>query len=215
MMNNKLFKIIGDAVKNAEKNGGDLTTKNLKYVAHVASEISSKTGVDFDDLFTEGVIAMRKCEEKYDPSKNDNFTKFCATSVRGYMMNYVNRQCNLVHIPVNHLKGFKAGQERTSEAASVSYNHIDSMDYDTLGYVNDDIFHKDKFEILLNGLDTLDENSKIAVKMKLRLDEYAGLKKNSMKVIAEELEVPVYIANQIYKNAIQKLTKYCQAEINS
>lgn len=214
-MDNKLFKMIGEAVKKAEENGGDLTTKNLKYVATVATDISAKTGVDFEDLFAEGVIAMKKCEEKYDPAKNDNFTKFCATHVRGYMMNVVNRQSTLVHIPVNHLKGFKAGQEKTSEASAVSYERIDSMDYDTLGTVSDDIFTKDKFQILMDGINSLDENSQIAVKMKLRIDEYSNLKKNSMKIIADELEVPVSIANKIYKEAIRKLTKYCQSEYNS
>lgn len=214
-MDSKLFKIIGDAVKRAEETNGDLTSKNLRYVATVAQDIASKTGADFDELFAEGVIAMKKCEEKYDSNKNDNFTKFCASSVRGYMMNYVNRQSSLVHIPVNHLKGFKAGQDIKNEAASISYNHIDSMDYDTLGSVDDDIFNRDRFEILLEGLNRLDENGRIAIKMKLRLDEYSNLKKNSMKAIADELEVPVTIANKIYKEALQKLTKYCTAEIGA
>lgn len=214
-MDSKLFKIIGDAVKRAEESNGDLTSKNLRYVATVAQDIASKTGADFDELFAEGVIAMKKCEEKYDSNKNDNFTKFCASSIRGYMMNYINRQSSLVHIPVNHLKGFKAGQDIKNEAASISYNHIDSMDYDTLGSVDDDIFNKDRFEILLEGLNRLDENGRIAIKMKLRLDEYSNLKKNSMKAIADELEVPVTIANKIYKEALQKLTKYCTAEIGA
>lgn len=214
-MDSQLFKSIGKAVKNAEKNGGDLTTKNLKYVATVANDIALKTGADFDDLFAEGVIAMKKCEEKYDPEKNDSFTKFCALHIRGYMMNVVNRESNLVHIPVNHLKGFKAGQEKKSEAAEISYNHIDSMDYDTLGSVEDDIFKKDKYQILMDGIANLDENARIAIKMKLRLEEYSNLKKNNMSVIAEELEVPVSMANKIYKDALQKLTKYCRAEYNS
>lgn len=213
-MDSRLFKMIGSAVKHAETHGGDLTTKNLKYVAKVASDVAKRTGADENELLGEGVIAMRKCEERYDPEKNDNFTKYCATSVLGYMMNYVNRQSNLVHIPVNHLKGFKAGQESKTEASSVSYSHIDAMDYDTLGYVDDDIFKRDKFEILMNGINTLDENSKIAIKMKLRIGEYSNLKKNSMKAIAEELEVPVNIASKIYREAVQKITKYCRAEIN-
>lgn len=213
-MDNKLFKIIGETVKSAEKNGDDLTSKNLKYVAKVAKDVASKTGADVSDLFAEGVIAMKKCEEKYDPEKNDNFVKFCATSVRGYMMNFVNRQSSLVHIPVNHLKGFKSGQESRDEVSEISYNYIDSMDYDSLGIIDDNVFNRDKFEILMEGLNTLDENARIAIKMKLRIDEYSHLKKNSMKVIADELEVPVNIANKIYKEALQKLTKYCRAEIN-
>ena len=49
--------------------------------------------------------------------------------------------------------------------------------------------------------------------MKLRLDEYANLDKINMHVIADELEVPVNVANRIYKEALDKLSKYCQAEV--
>ncbi len=212
-MDSKLYKLIGKAVDKAEKNGGDLTTKNLRYVVKIATDMSAKSGVDFDELFAEGVIAMKKCEAKYDPEKNDNFVKFCASSVRGYMLNVINRQSSLVHIPVNHQKGFKAGQETKSEASKLSYEHIDSFNYDTLGVTDSDAFTTDRYQILLDGVRQLDENSQIAIKMKLRMGEYETLKKNSMQVIAEELEVPVNIASKIYKEAMTKLTKYCRAEI--
>jgi DNA-directed RNA polymerase specialized sigma subunit len=114
-MDSKLYSEIGAAVKRAEKNDGDLTTKNLFYVAKVAKDLSSKTGADFDMLFSEGVIAMKKSEEKYDPEKNDSFVKFAGVSVRGYMLNAINRQGSLVHIPVNHQKGFKKGQEAEAD----------------------------------------------------------------------------------------------------
>lgn len=214
-MDVKLYKLIGKAVKQAEKNGGDLTTKNLKYVWKVAQDISSRTGVDTYDLFAEGVIAMKKCEEKYDETKNDNFVKYCSSSIRGYMLNVVNRQQDIVHIPVNHKKGFKKGQENKDDVNEVSYDRIDSYDYDTLGYVSPEIYNKDKQEILYEGLNKLDENGRIAIKMKLRLDEYSNLEKNNMNIIADELEVPVNIANKIFKEAVTKLSKYCQSEMYS
>lgn len=213
-MDINLYKLIGKAVRDAEKHGGDLTTKNLKYVWKVASDISFKTGVDVNDLFVEGVIAMKKAEEKYDPSQNDSFVKFCAASIRGYMLNVVNRQQDIVHVPVNHKKGFKKGQEEHASASEITYDHIDSYDYDTLGTVEFESIFSDREEILKEGLKRLDENGRIAIKMKLRLDEYADLKKNNMNVIAEELEVPINIANRIYKDAFEKLSKYCQSEYN-
>lgn len=211
-MDSRLHALIGQAVKNAKEHGGDLTTQNLKYVWNVAEKVASVTGADPNDLFVEGVIAMRKAEDKYDPALNDNFTKFCATAVRGYMLNAVNRQQGMVHVPVNHLRGFKKGQEQRDEVSEISYDHIDSYDYDTLGSVEPDVLNKDRYEILMDGISRLDENSRIAVKMKLRLGEYSNLEKNNMKNIAEELEVPVGIANKIYKEAIDKLSRYCQME---
>jgi RNA polymerase sigma factor (sigma-70 family) len=221
-MDRRLYNEIGAAVKRAEKNGGDLTTKNLFYVAKVAKDLSSKTGVDFDMLFSEGVIAMKKSEEKYDPEKNDSFVKFAGVSVRGYMLNAINRQGTLVHIPVNHQKGFKKGQEAESDT-NIQTVDIDAFGYDTLGMIDGSAFFNERMDILNDGLNTLDINSRIALKMKLRLDEYGDMipseddptkmvykYQNSMKAIAEMLEVPVPHASKIYKEALKKLSVYCQ-----
>ena len=221
-MDSRLYSEIGAAVKYAEEHGGDLTTKNLFYVAKVAKDLSAKTGADFDMLFSEGVIAMKKSEEKYDPEKNDNFVKFAGVSVRGYMLNAINRQGSLVHIPVNHQKGFKKGQEATHDT-NVRTIDIDAFNYDTLGAVDGNIFFNERMDILKDGLDTLDVNGRIALKMKLRLDEYGDMVpdetdptkmvykyQNNMKAIAETLEVPVPHASKIYREALIKITEYCQ-----
>ena len=223
-MESRLYSEIGIAVKNAEKNGGDLTTKNLFYVAKVAKDLSSKTGVDFDMLFSEGVIAMKKSEEKYDPNKNDNFVKFAGVYVRGYMLNAINRQNSLVHIPVNHQKGFKKGKE-AEEDTNIQTSSIDDFNYDTLGYTDDNIFFNERMDILEDGLKSLDINSRIALKMKLRLDEYGDMVpddtdpskmvykyQNNMKAIADVLEVPIPHATKIYKEALKKISAYCQSQ---
>ena len=223
-MDNRLYRELGNAVKQAEKNGGDLTTKNLFYVAKVAKDISSKTGVDFDMLFSEGVIAMKKSEEKYDPEKNDSFVKFAGVSVRGYMLNAINRQGTLVHIPVNHQKGFKKGQVAEDDTDVITVD-IDAFNYDTLGSVDGGAFFNERMDILENGLKTLDVNSRIALKMKLRLDEYGDMVpseddptkmvykyQNNMKAIADTLEVPLAHASKIYKEALKKRSEYCQSQ---
>ena len=223
-MDSKLYSEIGAAVKRAEKNGGDLTTKNLFYVAKVAKDLSSKTGADFDMLFSEGVIAMKKSEEKYDPEKNDSFVKFAGVSVRGYMLNAINRQGSLVHIPVNHQKGFKKGQEAESDT-NIQTVDIDAFNYDTLGMVDGTAFFNERMDILNDGLKMLDVNSRIALKMKLRLDEYGDMipsdedptvlvykYQNNMKAIADVLEVPVAHASKIYKEALAKISDYCQSQ---
>ena len=223
-MDSRLYSEIGSAVKYAEKNGGDLTTKNLFYVAKVAKDLSAKTGTDFDMLFSEGVIAMKKSEEKYDPEKNDTFVKFAGVAVRGYMLNAINRQSSLVHIPVNLQKGFKKGKE-AEQGTDVKTIDIDAFNYDTLGSVDGNVFFNERMDILNEGLNKLDINGRIALKMKLRLDEYGDMVpsdedptkmvykyQNNMKAIAETLEVPVTHASKIYKDALMKITEYCQSQ---
>lgn len=224
-MDSKLYNEIGKAVKIAQKNGGTLTEQNLLYVVKVATDIANKTGADFDSLLSEGVIAMMKAEENYDPTKNDKFVKSAAMSVRGYMLNYLNRQGSLVHIPANHMKGFKKGQDRL-ETSKVEYCPIDASNYDTLGECDNSAFEVDRYAILQEGLKTLEPNGRIAIEMKLHLGKYSETIPNpeknkleykygnTMESIAEELEVPLNIANKIYKDAMTKLSKYCQAAAN-
>ena len=221
-MDSKLYNEIGRAVEIAKKNGGSLTEQNLLYVVKVAQDIANKTGADFDNLLAEGVVAMMEAEKKYDPSKNDKFVKAAAMSVRGYMLNYLNRQGSLVHIPANHMKGFKKGQNRL-ESSKIEYCPIDATDYDTMGYIDNTPFEVDREAILQDGLNTLDENGRIAIEMKLHLGKYAEMIPSpdkdkivykygtSMQSIAEELEVPLNTANKIFKDAMTKLSKYCQA----
>ena len=224
-MDSKLYNDIGKAVEAAKKNNGSLTEQNLLYVVKVATDIANKTGADFDSLLAEGVIAMMKMEEKFDITKNDKFTKAAAMAVRGYMLNSINRQSTLVHIPANHMKGFKKGQDRL-DSSKVEYCQIDATNYDTLGYVDNSAFEVDREVILEEGLKTLDINGRIAMEMKLHRGKYAEQLpsegkdkivwkyKNSMQDIADELEVPLNTANKIYKEAYNKLKKYCMAAAN-
>ena len=138
------------------------------------------------------------------------------------MLNYLNRQGSLVHIPANHMKGFKKGQDRL-ESSKIEYCPIDATDYDTMGYIDNTPFEVNREAILQDGLNTLDENGRIAIEMKLHLGKYAEMIPSpdkdkivykygtSMQSIAEELEVPLNTANKIFKDAMTKLSKYCQA----
>ena len=224
-MDSKLYNDIGKAVEIAKKNGGTLTEQNLLYVVKIATDIANKSGADFESLLAEGVIAMMEAEKKYDPSKNDKFTKSAALAVRGYMLNFLNRQGTLVHIPANHMKGFKKGQDRL-ESSKIEYCQIDASNYDTLGEVDNSAFETNRDAILQEGLKTLDVNGRIAIEMKLHLGKYAETIPSpnkdkivykygtSMQSIADELEVPLNTANKIFKEAFTKLSKYCQAAAN-
>lgn len=212
-MDSKFYEEIGKAVERAKKFGGDLTSQNLLYVVKVATSVAKETGADIDDLISVGTEAMKKKELKYDETKNDNFVKYCGMSLRGEMMNFVNRQSHLVHIPVNHLKGFKKGQD-AKEETKITYQSIDAEDYDNLGECSNDAFKNEREMILRKGLETLDEVGRKTIKIKLRMDEYRDLKHNNYKAMADELEIPVPLVRKIYTEAFEKLQKYCQTAIN-
>lgn len=212
-MDSRYYEEIGKAVERAKKEGGDLTTQNLLYVVKIANNEANKTGVDVNDLIAVGTEAMKKVETKYDKNKNDNFVKMCGRYIRGELMNFINRQGGLVHIPVNHQKGFKKGQE-AKENTNITYQSIEVDDYDKFGECDSYAFANEREEILRNGLNTLDEYGRKTIKMKLRMDEYKNLKQNNFKVMAEELELTIPIVRKIYNEALEKLSNYCQKEIN-
>lgn len=211
-MDSRLYEEIGKAVEKARKNNGDLTTQNLLYVVKVAKSVSKETGVDEDELIGVGTEAMKALESKYDSNKNDNFTKFCGMTLRGKMMNFINREYkNLVHIPVSDQKGFKKGQD-AKEGTNVTYKSIDADDYDTLGECPNMSFYDEKFEVLEKGIDTLDEYGRKTIQIKFKLGEYKDIEHSSYQAMAEELEVTVPIAKKIYLEAYDKLKRYCISE---
>ena len=212
-MDSKYYEEIGKAVEQARKHGGDLTTQNLLYVVKVAINVAKETGADENDLIAIGAEAMKKVEKKYDPTKNDKFVKACALAVRYEMMNFVNRQTNLVHIPVNHQSGFRKGQEAKKET-SISYQSIEFEDYDNLGECSNDAFSDERYEILKKGIKTLSPAGQKSIKIKLRLDEYKNLEHNNFQFMADELEVPLPVARKIYNDAFEKLSIFCQKEMN-
>lgn len=212
-MDSRYYEEIGKAVERARKNGSDLTTKNLLYVVKVAINVAKETGVDENDLIAVGTEAMKKVEKKYDPTKNDKFVKACALAVRYEMINFVNRQTNLVHIPVNHQSGFTKGS-KAREETDISYKSIEFEDYDNLGECSNDAFKNERDEILRKGIKTLSPAGQKTIKIKLKLDEYEGLKHNNFQFMADELEVPLPVARKIYNDAFEKLSIFCQKEMN-
>ena len=221
-MDSRLYNEIGKAAKN----GKTLTEKNLPYVWHVATELSSSTGADVEELFMVGVTEMCEKESTYDPNMNTGgFTKYCGFSVRCKMLNYINRGgVDLVHIPANHKRGYKKGFEE-NEDNKASYVSIDASDYDSFGSENNSAFSNERMDVVMKALDSLDDVAQTVVKMKFRIGEYGEtvnnpnnpcrLKhkySNNMKAIAEELGVPVAVANKIYKSAMTKLENYCKSQ---
>ena len=54
------------------KNINQLVTENLSYVKSLANRFKGK-GVDFDDLVSEGYMAMTQAAQKYDTERGTQF----------------------------------------------------------------------------------------------------------------------------------------------
>ena len=71
----------------------------LKYVGLVRS-ITSKYGFrsDYDDLFQAGMLGLQTALQKYDSSKETNFTDYAYLWIKGEVLKAVNNDYQ-VHIP--------------------------------------------------------------------------------------------------------------------
>ena len=205
-LSNWLYKQIGKAVKRADKN--DLVTSNLLYVAQIANEMVKqypKTPFTADDLFSEGCIGLQYAASKYDGERNDKFLGFAKPCIEGYIRNAILRKGSLVHIPMNHMTDKDIDTNIYSES-------IDADEYDKYGeneMVSDKRVRED---ILIAGISTLDETEQIVMKMKLNVGEYSKCKNKSIKDISDTIAKTKTETSQIYKAALEKLTKFCTAE---
>ena len=63
------------------KNINQLVTENLSYVKSLANRFKGK-GVDFDDLVSEGYMAMTQAAQKYDTERGTQFIAYAAPFIR-------------------------------------------------------------------------------------------------------------------------------------
>lgn len=75
-----------------------LVTENIGYVVSVAKQYANR-GVDFDDLISEGNMAMIEAAAKYDPSKGTRFVSYAAPIIRHAMERAIENQAGLYRVP--------------------------------------------------------------------------------------------------------------------
>ena len=73
------------------KNINQLVTENLSYVKSLANRFKGK-GVDFDDLVSEGYMAMTQAAQKYDTERGTQFIAYAAPFIRKAMEQAIKQQ---------------------------------------------------------------------------------------------------------------------------
>lgn len=92
-----------------------LVTENLNYVKSLAHQYRGK-GVDYEDLVSEGYMAMVQASSKFDASRNTPFVAYAAPYIRKAMDKAVEQQANLYRVPKDIRKLVPRG---TGKAVSI------------------------------------------------------------------------------------------------
>ena len=94
---NEIFKkcFLGDT----EQESKILLTKYTQRISMLANKFSMITGVDRDDLNSEGIIGLARANRDFDITRSTNFTIFALYKIKGAMNEFIASQSKNFHIP--------------------------------------------------------------------------------------------------------------------
>lgn len=77
----------------------ELILQNMPLVTHIARKVVRRRAIDFEDLVSEGVIALMKCVDRFDPSRGIKFVTYAWRGIYNHMTKYANRNGSVVTMP--------------------------------------------------------------------------------------------------------------------
>lgn len=86
-----------------DKEINQLVSDNLNFVKAVANKYTGK-GLDFDDLVSEGYMAMVQAAQKFDASRGTKFVGYAAPFIRKAMEQAIDQQAGICRIPKTERK---------------------------------------------------------------------------------------------------------------
>ena len=86
-----------------ENNIEKLVGENLNFVKSVANKYVGK-GVEFDDLVSEGYIAMLQAAQKFEADRGTNFVGYAAPFIRKAMEQAITQQSGVCRVPKSDRK---------------------------------------------------------------------------------------------------------------
>ena len=192
MKENDLNKLVGD---------------NLNYVKSLANHYRGK-GLDFDDLVSEGYMAMIQAANKFDAEYGSPFVSYAAPFIRKAMEKAIEQQAGLYRVPKDvRKKAPRSATHAVSIDAPLSvgnqYTLLDILANKDALMADDHVGFKQMFQDLMDALETLDDREKEVV------SKFYGIGKPhvTMAEIAEDMGLKRERVRQIREKALRKVAK--------
>ena len=116
-------RVHGDDAEDALAARNELVLHNLGLVGTAAAWAKRRYGGDYDDLFSEGVIALVRAAEGFDPEKHlTRFSTYAVPGIRNRLRDYVLETRHTVSVP-NYLqspKSLKWARERVADRPNLA-----------------------------------------------------------------------------------------------
>ena len=190
---------------------GRLATANLRFVAHVAKKYQGQ-GVDFDDLVSEGNIALVEAARKYDASHGNRFISYAAPFIERSMKKVIDEQAAMVATPKNATDV----EKRRGRALSVDAPLGGKENVSLLSVLNN--VDSPSPEKNVSGCEDMDEIIYLLKKLNEREREVIarsfgiGISNMTMAEIGEKMGLKRERVRQIRKKAMRKMEKFAREE---
>lgn len=192
MKENDINKLVGD---------------NLNFVKSIANQYTGK-GLEFDDLVSEGYMAMVQAAQKFDTSRGTQFVAYAAPFIRKAMEHAIDQQAGVCRIPKSELK---FTHRSTINAVSIDeplsagnkYTLLDILINKDALMADENAAFKQMLADLSNCIETLDEREKEVIQ------KFYGINKPHITLaeIGEDMGLRRERVRQIRDKAIRKISK--------
>lgn len=196
-----------------EKDINQLVSENLNYVKSVANRYRGK-GVDFEDLVSEGYMAMVNAAQKYDDTKGAKFVAYAGPFIRKAMEQAIEQQAALYRVPKSERKLMpKSANKTVSIDAPLSignqYTLLDILTNPDIEQADDHVAFRQMLSDLKASLDVLDEREQEVVKKFYGI----GIAHVTLAEIAEDMNLKRERVRQIRDKALRKMSKNTTSKI--
>lgn len=194
------------------KNINQLVTENLNYVKSLANRFKGK-GVDFDDLVSEGYMAMTQAAQKYNQERGTQFIAYAAPFIRKAMEQAVKQQSASYGMPRDEHKQL---HKRVSRPLSIDAPLSANNKYTLLDIlINKDALSDEEnsyFRLITEDLnaaiETLDEREREVIRKFYGI----GCPHIPMADIAEDMDLKRERVRQIRDKAVRKIARQAKTK---
>ncbi len=189
-----------------------LVSDNLNFVKSIANQYTGK-GLDFEDLASEGYMAMVQAAQKFDTSRGTPFVSYAAPFIRNAMQRAIDQQAGVCRVPrseqkLSHRSASSAVSIDEPLSAGNKYTLLDILVNKDALMADENAAFKQMLADLSNCIETLDEREKEVVQ------KFYGINKPHVTLaeIGEDMGLKRERVRQIRDKAIRKISKKAQTK---
>lgn len=196
-----------------DKECNQIVNENLNYVKAVANRFRGK-GVEFEDLVSEGTLAMITAAQKFDTSRGSKFIAYASPFIRKAMQEAIDKQSAMYRIPKDQKKyASRSASKAVSVDAPLSvgnqYTLLDILVNKDVDMADDNIAFQQMLKDLNHCVDELDERESVVIRKFYGL----GINHETLTEIAEDLSLKRERVRKIRDKALRKISKNTNSKI--